>query len=69
MATNSARHCGLPRETAQPAGPGLPNAQQPDPVKALFGKAIDRRVVDIGERNPSAGFARQALEPDAAIDL
>ena len=52
-----------------PGSADLPDAQQPDPVEALFRKAIERRVVDVGQGDPFAGFARQTLKPDAGVDL
>ena len=38
-------------------------------VKALVGRAADRRVVDLGESAPIAAFRRQACVPDARVDL
>ena len=64
---------GAPLRVAARNGPAggadLPHAQQPDPVEALFGKAVDRRVVDVGQGDAFAGLARQLIEPDARIDL
>ncbi len=40
-----------------PGSADLPHAQQPNPIETLRGKAIDRRVVDIGERDPFTSLA------------
>ena len=48
---------------------GLPHAQRPDPIEPVFDEAIQDGVIDIGERELSAGFTGQMLEPDARIEL
>jgi hypothetical protein len=52
-----------------PGGAGLPNAQQPDPVEALLREAVERRAIDIGERDAFSGLAGEAVKPNPHIDL
>ena len=50
-------------------GAGLPNAQQPNPIKTLLCKAVERGLFDVGQGYAFAGLARQPIEPDAGVDL
>jgi hypothetical protein len=40
-------------------GADLPDAQQPDPVEALFGEAIQRGIIDFSESDRSTSLAGQ----------
>jgi hypothetical protein len=60
------------RITARNCPPGradLPDTEQPDPVETLFREAVERGVVNVGEGDPFAGFARQPLKPHPRVDL
>ena len=69
VSSNSRRHSGLVRETRCAGGPGLPDAQQPDPVEAHRGQAVQLGVRDVVQRGGPAERARQLGQPDAGVDL
>src|SRR5258705_14011081 len=54
---------------ALPCGTGLPDAQEPEPVEAHPGKAIQFGVRNVVQRGPAAESVRQLREPDARVDL
>src|SRR5262249_1049269 len=49
--------------------PGLPDAEEPDPIEAGGLPLVEGRVGDVVERRPAAQFAPKLREPYARIDL
>ena len=54
---------------ALPRRPGLPDAEQPDPVEALLGQAVELGVAEVVERGGTAERARQLGQPQTGVDL
>src|SRR5262249_12681194 len=41
----------------------------PDPVEALIRKGIERRIINVGERDGLPGLTREVVQPDPRVDL
>ena len=63
VSSNSLRHSGLLRETRCAGRAGLPDAQEPDPVEAHLGQAVQLGVGNVVQRRRPA--QRRATAPSA----
>src|SRR5262245_60516929 len=50
-------------------GPGLPDAQHPDPVKSLLCEGVQLAVRDVIQRRTASEGTGQFRQPDSRIDL
>src|SRR6185369_17168979 len=48
---------------------GLPNAEEPNPIEAHFGEAIELGIGNIVECRNSAQLSRQLRQPNTGVDL
>ena len=60
---------GIARETCCARRPGLPDAEEPDPIKTHLGQAVQFGVRNVIQCRGSAQLLRQFRQPDAGVDL
>ena len=60
---------GVGARDALPRRPGLPDAEEPDPVESHPGEPVELGVRDVIERRPPAETLRQLRQPDPRVDL
>ena len=69
VSSNSLPPLGVAPGDLLPGRAGLPDAQEPDPVEAHLGQAVELGVRNVVQRRRPAERAGQLRQPDAGVDL